>query len=198
MVQPVRFCHPTRAEMAGDPCGNGTPVLLLFFCLLSERRYMGSTASPETDDWALDQLRLPPELVGDLTPKRRPPRHRPGDPFIKGPIPYSWIALACRLPGSGLHVAMACRFLCGRYRRPNRWGLEPPSSPSRAAPRARQGALPTGLRVAVHHLGPLLLRRKRRGTGARGTPGPVLGQRRLTPPVSNWTLTVQTQVLVGT
>src|SRR5208337_3103495 len=31
---------------------------------------------------------------------------------------------------------------------------------ARAAPRARQGALPTGLRVAVHYLGPLLLRPK--------------------------------------
>jgi hypothetical protein len=31
---------------------------------------------------------------------------------------------------------------------------------ARAAPRARQGALPKGLLVAVHHLGPLLLRPK--------------------------------------
>ena len=103
-----------------------TPVLLLFFCLLSERRYMGSTPLPETDDWDLDQLRLPPELVGDLTPKRRPPRHRPGDPFIKGPIPYLWIALACRLPGVGLHVAMAYRFHSQRFRfrRGRHWGLD--------------------------------------------------------------------------
>ena len=56
--------------------------------------------------------------------RRRPPRHRSGDPFIKGPIPYAWIASASRLPGSGLHVAMACRFLCGRFRGPNRWGLD--------------------------------------------------------------------------
>ena len=34
-------------------------------------------------------------------------------------------------------------------------GRTPPTA--RAAPRVRQGALPTGLRVAVHHLGPLLL-----------------------------------------
>jgi len=123
---PVRNCQPTRAEMAGDPGGNGTPVLLLFFCLLSERGYMGSTPPPETDDWALDQLRLPSELVGDLTPKRRPPRHRPGDPFIKGPIPFAWIASACRLPGSGLHVAMAYRFHSRRFRfrRGRHWGLD--------------------------------------------------------------------------
>src|SRR5208337_2223014 len=103
----------------------------------------------------------------DVSTRRRPPRHRSGDPFIKGPIPYAWIASACRLPGSGLHVAMACRFLCGRYRRPNRWGLTTVVPIARAAPRARQRALTTGLRVAVHHLGPLLLRPKEacRATG---------------------------------
>src|SRR5208283_1942396 len=85
---------------------------------------MGSPLPPENDVWDLNRLRLPAELVGDVSTRSRPPRHRPKDPFIKGPIPYSWIASACRLPGSGLHVAMACRFLCGRYRRPNRWGLE--------------------------------------------------------------------------
>src|SRR4029077_10623746 len=112
--------------MAGDPCGNGTPVLLLFFCLLSERRYMGSTPLPVTDDWDLKRLRLPTELAGDRQGLKRPPRHRPGDPFIKGPIPYAWIASACRLPGSGLHVAMAYRFYRGRFRfkpRGLRWGL---------------------------------------------------------------------------
>jgi hypothetical protein len=87
---------------------------------------MESTPPPETDDWDLDQLRLPPELVGDLTPKRRPPRHRPGDPFIKGPISFAWIATACRLPGAGLHVAMAYRFHSQRFRfrRGRHWGLD--------------------------------------------------------------------------
>ena len=41
----------------------------------------------------------------------------------------------------------------------------------RAAPRARQGALPTGLRVAVRHLGPLLLRPKRGVPGNGPRPG---------------------------
>ena len=47
-----------------------------------------------------------------------------GRSLHQGSIPYAWIASACRLPGSGLHVATACRFLCGRYRGPNRWGLD--------------------------------------------------------------------------
>ena len=130
--------------------------------------HMGPPPSPENEVWDLDQLRFPAELVGDVSARRRPPRHRPGDPFIKGPIPYAWIASACRLPGSGLHVAMACRFLCGRYRA-EPMGSGPAVVPiARAAPRARQGALPMGLRVAVHHLGPLLLRSKR-GVSGDGT-----------------------------
>src|SRR5271166_59668 len=122
----VQKCKGTRAELPGDPCGNGTPVLLLYFCLLSERRYMGSTPPPETNDWDLKRLRLPAELVGDVQGRRRPPRHRSGDPLIKGPIPFAWIASACRLPGSGLHVAMAYRFHSRRFRfrRGRHWGLD--------------------------------------------------------------------------
>jgi len=87
---------------------------------------MGSTLSPETDVWDLDRLRLPAELVGDVSGRRRPLRHRPGEPFIKGPISYPWIASACRLPGSGLHVAMAYRFHFWRFRfrRGRHWGLD--------------------------------------------------------------------------
>ena len=84
------------------------------------------SSPPELDPWDLDRLRLPAELVGDVASRRRPPRHRSGDPFIKGPIPYAWIASACRLPGAGLHVAMAFRFYRGRFRfkpRERRWGL---------------------------------------------------------------------------
>ena len=72
-------------------------------------------------------LYLGREVRGDETVgRRRPPRHRPGDPFTKGPIAYEWIASACRLPGAGLHVTMAYRFDRGRFRfnrRGRRWGL---------------------------------------------------------------------------
>jgi hypothetical protein len=78
------------------------------------------------DSWDLDQFRFPMEMVGDSECRRRPPRHRLGDPFIKGPIAHAWIASACCLPGVGLHVAMAYRFYRGRFRferRGLRWGL---------------------------------------------------------------------------
>lgn len=75
------------------------------------------------DIWDLNRLRLPAEMVGNLEGRRRLPRHRPGDPFIKGPIAHAWIASACRLPGAGLRVAMAFRFLCCRFGAENRSGL---------------------------------------------------------------------------
>ena len=87
---------------------------------------MGYSNDSGVDQWNLEQLRLPPEFIGQHAGKRRPPRHGPGEPFIKGPIPYGWISSACRLPGKGLHVVMAYRFYRCRFRfkiRGSRWGL---------------------------------------------------------------------------
>ena len=48
---------------------------------------------------------------GDLivTPSRlskRPPRHRRGEMFLQGPIPWNWLDRAGRLQGRTLHVAL--------------------------------------------------------------------------------------------
>src|SRR4051794_5869458 len=75
------------------------------------------------DPYSLDRLRLDPRAIPGLLGKKRLPCHQRGDPFIKGPIPYTWLSIACRLPGAGLQLAMAFRFLCRRYRPENRWGL---------------------------------------------------------------------------
>lgn len=84
---------------------------------------MTNNPTDSLDPSGFDRFRLcasPPN-----TPQaRRPPRHRPGEAFLRGPIPFSWIAAACRLPGIGLQVASSFRFLNGRYGGPNRWGLE--------------------------------------------------------------------------
>jgi hypothetical protein len=45
--------------------------------------------------------------------KRRPPRHKPGESFLKGPIPWSWITRASQLPGRSLHVALGVWYLAG-------------------------------------------------------------------------------------
>src|SRR5262245_22421494 len=75
---------------------------------------MGDLSEP--DIWDLDRLRLPADTAVQSVGRSRPPRHRSEDPFIKGPIPYAWIASACQLPGACLHVAMAFRFYRDRFR----------------------------------------------------------------------------------
>ncbi|MBY0459806.1 MAG: hypothetical protein K2V38_21010 [Gemmataceae bacterium] len=38
---------------------------------------------------------------------RRSPRHRPGEKFLKGPIPWRWVEVAAPLPGKALAVGIA-------------------------------------------------------------------------------------------
>jgi hypothetical protein len=52
------------------------------------------------------QLALPtrqPPLVPTVT---APPRHRPGEKFLMGPIPWSWIVAAAALGGQALLVGL--------------------------------------------------------------------------------------------
>ncbi len=61
-----------------------------------------------------DRFRLPSEMTS--SPIRRPakpPRHRSGEKFLKGPIPWSWLAKAAKQPGKALHVAVALWFWAG-------------------------------------------------------------------------------------
>jgi hypothetical protein len=115
-------------------------------CLLSEEISMGSPSLTGVDDWDLDRLRLPPEMIGETGRRRKPPRHRPGEPFIKGPIAYAWIASACRLSGSGLQVAMAYRFHAGRFR--YRYGRQWDLSDVAAGLRLSDDSARRGLRAA--------------------------------------------------
>ena len=43
----------------------------------------------------------------------KPPRHRSGQKFLKGPIPLSWLCSAALLPGKTLAVSMALWFKAG-------------------------------------------------------------------------------------
>jgi hypothetical protein len=42
-----------------------------------------------------------------------PPRHKPGQLFLKGPIPQIWLSRAASLPGKSLHVGLSVWFLAG-------------------------------------------------------------------------------------
>jgi DNA-binding transcriptional ArsR family regulator len=79
--------------------------------------------STRSQPWDMDQFRLPFESLMSQSGNTPLPRHRERESFIRGPISYAWISTACRLPGSGLHVAMTYRFLTCRYQPINRWGL---------------------------------------------------------------------------
>jgi hypothetical protein len=52
---------------------------------------------------------------GELMPakSKRPPRHKAGEWFLKGPIPGEWLHRAAMLPGRALHVALAVWYAAG-------------------------------------------------------------------------------------
>lgn len=66
------------------------------------------------------------ELNGGPDPRPGLPRHRRGEAFLCGPIPFVWIETTCRLHGHGPQVALMARFLRDRFRRgrDRRWTLD--------------------------------------------------------------------------
>jgi DNA-binding transcriptional ArsR family regulator len=74
-------------------------------------------------DFDVEEFRLPPSLYSEIQSRQLPPRPAKGEPFIRGPISFAWVALAARLPGSGLIVAMAARYLRSRYPRKSGWSV---------------------------------------------------------------------------
>src|SRR5579883_3245631 len=60
------------------------------------------------DGFDVEALRapLPDPHTLRRPPSRKPPRHRQGERFLKGPIPWAWLERAYPLPGKALHVAL--------------------------------------------------------------------------------------------
>jgi hypothetical protein len=48
----------------------------------------------------------------------RLPRHTGGQQFLRGPIPWQWLATAAKLPGKTFHVAVALWFVAGFRSKP--------------------------------------------------------------------------------
>jgi len=60
------------------------------------------------------RLRLHGIPSGGAMPVRSAvPRHRQGDYFLKGPIPWAWLSAAMALPGKALHVGLNLWLLAG-------------------------------------------------------------------------------------
>lgn len=91
----------TRAPTLQNPCMDAHPSNLISVDLSTD------TAKPATNMQAdgVQGLRLqacPSATSGN----QRPPRHKAGQRFVKGPIPWTWVAAAGRTPGRGLQVAL--------------------------------------------------------------------------------------------
>jgi hypothetical protein len=62
---------------------------------------------------ALDPQKLTYRRGVGRLPKAKPPRPAPGEKFLKGPIPWSWLSNGSSLKGHALHVGIALWFLAG-------------------------------------------------------------------------------------
>jgi len=54
-----------------------------------------------------------PTRGGGCSVSRKPPRHRQGEKFLKGPIPWEWLTEAAKQPGKAFQVGIALWFLAG-------------------------------------------------------------------------------------
>jgi hypothetical protein len=67
------------------------------------------------DAFNLKRLTLPTSQKRPTKPvwQQKPPHHKPGEKFLKGPVPLSWLLRVAQLPGKSLHVGVAIWFLAG-------------------------------------------------------------------------------------
>jgi len=64
------------------------------------------------DPFDPQRLALPP-AAAKQTASTEPPRHKARERFLKGPVPWTWLAIASQQPGKALHAALALWFLAG-------------------------------------------------------------------------------------
>jgi hypothetical protein len=60
----------------------------------------------DVDPFDPDGLRLSADAVGEPKPRKRLPRHKKGEPFIWGPLPFAWFTAASNQPGRALAVGL--------------------------------------------------------------------------------------------
>ena len=64
----------------------------------------------------IDPSRLRIQSRPERPRKQRPARPRPGEHFLKGPVPLPWLEKAARLPGKSLHAGIALWYAAGLLR----------------------------------------------------------------------------------
>jgi hypothetical protein len=68
------------------------------------------------NDFKSERLAFPLSKLEHVRKSEKPPRHRSGEQFLKGPIPLRWLCLAAKQPGKALHVGIALWLLAGMKR----------------------------------------------------------------------------------
>jgi hypothetical protein len=85
------------------------------------------------NDFDLEKLRVS-NLPMTVPPSPHPPRHQPGQAFLKGPIPWIWLVQAGQLPGQALAVGLVlwreagcknCRTISFRLSLARQFGMHP-------------------------------------------------------------------------
>ena len=58
------------------------------------------------DGLDLKSMRLDVYQATPTQRKEKPPRHKQGEKFLKGPVPLKWLERAACLPGKALHLVV--------------------------------------------------------------------------------------------
>ena len=77
----------------------------------------GHSQTIDMHPFDMEPFRAKPRAEAAFAKPKRPPRHRTGEWFLKGPIPGPWLHRAAVLPGRALHVALAVWYLAGIEKR---------------------------------------------------------------------------------
>ena len=87
-------------------------IAILQFTVQQRDRQADQWPNPSSPDFPAEAS--PQQLPAE---QRRPPRNKPGEWFIKGPIPGRWLSLAAKEPGKTLHVSLALWYEAGLTKR---------------------------------------------------------------------------------
>ena len=109
-----------------------------------------------TRDIDVERLRIQRDIVRPVPDGRRPPVHRRGEHFLKGPIPFPWLRGAAGLPGRALAVATELWFGAGIKKQRT---LSISLSNLRVAPRISRSAASRALQ-ALEHAGLVSVQRR--------------------------------------
>jgi DNA-binding transcriptional ArsR family regulator len=97
---PAHECNATCSSMRTRP--------ILIICLIRRVLKIMDPFNPKILSLGRDKTAL-----AKLRAKDRPPRHIPGEKFLKGPVPLTWLARAGQLPGKVVQVGIGLWFLAG-------------------------------------------------------------------------------------